>query len=167
MVKLEAFTMNLSAVKVKTIALLLLCCTWAWLPVFAQGLYPDCVQQCVQSHPKWTYPNCGRMAKWFLEGKACYEVFNDCAQSCQGPLVNPTPETYFPNPEQTQHRFRLEKVCSSRVQRIPLDKLPGSEPIHPEWQGRCECANGRLVKANCGHREASCEQVCNYENSFE
>ncbi len=119
----------------------------------------QCMAQCLRRHPKWGYPVCSEDAKGYIFGSGCYEQYDECFLECNDPWET-AQESFTPAPDQLENYWRQESACGSDVTRIPLDRLPGDALIDPRWSGRCECLNGRLVVGKCGHREATCNEVC-------
>ena len=137
----------------------------AWSTEMAQGEEPSCVNRCIRHHPKWGDPAC-RETDFFIEGPACYEVFNACFQECHFAWKPQHPGVYLPDPAQRQDHWRQEAVCDPKITKIPLENLPETYPIDPGWSGKCECRDGQLLEAACGHKKASCKEVCGTKAAF-
>ncbi|MBF0352289.1 MAG: hypothetical protein HQM11_14750 [SAR324 cluster bacterium] len=130
------------------------------LNVFAKEA-ESCLVSCVRQHPLWGAKSC-RETDFFIEGPGCYEVFSGCLQQCG----KYSPKAYIPSQKKLTDQWRQGTVCDSEITKIPLDLMPGTYEVDPQWSGRCECANSRLIEAPCGHRKASCQQVCNTDVIF-
>ncbi len=125
---------------------------------------PDgCVETCVRRNPLFQYPACGQLGE-NLTGPRCAEVYNECLQNCR--LVLRDNAGYFPSPLQTDDVWKQMQVCESSLTDIPLVTAPGDQVIDRRLSGYCECLNGKLLVASCGHREVSCNQACSGQRSF-
>lgn len=137
---------------------------WACLPhgVWAQE-GESCVESCVRNHSLFRFPGCSQMGPE-LAGPDCYEVYNSCLQGC-GVVLREVSE-YAPSPNQVEDQWKQAQVCRSTVQRFPFETASGAVRIDSQWSGYCECLNGRLLLAPCGHRRTSCNQACSGKKSF-
>lgn len=124
-------------------------------PAYAE-VESSCLERCVVEHPDYGFPQCRQLGD-FLQGETCFEVFNDCLQSCQ---MTATPERYIPPPTQVDNRWRQRTVCEDSVVHVPYELLPANIIIDPRWSGQCECFNGQFFVARCGHEPATCNEVC-------
>ncbi|MGK5093010.1 hypothetical protein WDW89_13455 [Deltaproteobacteria bacterium TL4] len=123
-----------------------------------------CINSCLRQHPKWGFPNC-REVEFYLKGPACDEVFNDCLQECRFSFKPIKSARYIPGPTQMKDVWRQDLVCDPEVPKIPLD-IPETDAVDPRLKGRCECRNGQLIEADCGHKKQSCKEVCNSDATF-
>lgn len=126
----------------------------------------NCAGSCIRSHPKWGQPFCSDGFEFYIVGKGCYEIQNECALLCGSFLDEDGIALYVPSPEQVTNQWRHENTCSPESQKMPVDLLPGNHIVEPHWQGRCECLTGRLVLGQCGHNRLSCDEVCDLGKSF-
>ncbi|MBF0277518.1 MAG: hypothetical protein HQM13_07005 [SAR324 cluster bacterium] len=131
----------------------------SFTPAYAENEL-TCMNRCILTHPQWGQPFCSEGAEYYLVGEGCYEIQNDCFLSCNVNWNDPLPERYIPQPGQLSNQWRQEKSCSPELTKIPLELLPGDHTIDPRWSGRCECLDGKLIIAQCGHKKASCNEVC-------
>ncbi len=120
----------------------------------------SCLERCIHTHPLWGPSVCSEGAMFYMVGAGCYEIQNGCFLTCNVNWNDPPPERYIPQPEQLTNQWRQEKTCAPGVTKIPLELLPGDHVIDPRWSGRCECLNGNLFIGQCGHKKASCDEVC-------
>ena len=123
-----------------------------------------CVGRCVRRHAGFQFPGCSQVGL-FLQGERCYEVYNECLQTC-GESLYGSPRVYLPSAFQLGDRWRQMQVCNSSVERVPMETVPGDTVIDPALSGRCECLDGPMFEAACGHAETSCDQVCSGRASF-
>lgn len=140
-----------------------------WMSGFSVALADSsqsCLERCIRSHPRWGQFVCSEGAEFYIVGKGCYEIQNECALSCNSFREQTVRERYIPQREQLTNQWRHQNTCSPNSQKMPLEFLPGDHLIAPEWQGRCECLNGKLVLGKCGHRKTSCNKVCDLGHSF-
>ena len=145
------------------IILLFLMVIGEFRPVFAEP--ESCLKRCIWTHPQWGDKQC-REKNLFLVGKVCYAIYNDCLQQCNFAWSPVHSKVFIPPPEQLTDLWRQGAVCEPEVEIVPYEVIPGDIVIDPRWSGRCECLNGQLIEAKCGHKKASCQQVCNTGVTF-
>ena len=145
-----------------TLGLLLF--TLAGLPPQPAADEEGCVGRCVRRHVDFHFPGCSQVGP-FLQGERCYEVYNECLQTC-GESLYGSPRVYLPSVFQLGNRWRQMQVCNPSVERIPMETVPGDTVIVSDLSGRCECLDGPMFEAPCGHAETSCDQVCSGLASF-
>ena len=145
------------------VAILLL---WAGALPSGANFSQNCLDSCIRSHPKWGHPFCSDGFEFYIVGKGCYEIQNDCALMCGVFLDDDGIALYVPSPQQVTNLWRHKNTCSPKSQKMPIDRLPGTHVVEPDWQGQCECLNGRLVLGLCGHKRLSCNAVCDLGKSF-
>ena len=56
------------------------------------ALGSSCLERCVVEHPQFGFPQCRELGG-FLQGDTCFEVYNDCLQSCQ---MTSAPSRFIP-----------------------------------------------------------------------
>lgn len=127
---------------------------------------PTCVEQCTRQHPNWQQYTCSEGLGPFIVGEGCYAVQNDCFQECRDSMGKSFSEWYAPGHQQQGNRWRQKNACSPTISKFPLEFLEGTIRIEPNWAGQCECRNGRLIVATCGHNKISCNQACDGGFSF-
>ncbi|MBF0287824.1 MAG: hypothetical protein HQM14_08400 [SAR324 cluster bacterium] len=126
----------------------------------------SCVNRCIHAHPQWGEPDCSENENFYIVGKKCHAIQNECYLECNPAWGQPAPERFIPTPYQIKNQWRQENVCSPEIMKMPLELLPGDQLIMPGWKGQCECLNGKLIIAPCGHKKASCDQVCDAAFTF-
>ena len=122
----------------------------------------SCLERCVVEHPQYGFPQCRELGG-FLQGDTCFEVYNDCLQSCQ---MTSAPSRFIPPPTQTANQWRQRSICEDNVYNFPYEIASGDVKIDFRWSGQCECYNGQFFVAECGHESVTCDEVCSGTASF-
>ena len=133
------------------------------MPVSASKL--SCLEKCFLEHPLWRHPLCAKTSSFFIQGPKCYELYNQCLARCSA-STEELKRQYLGPHKQLEDEWKQSEVCSSAIERIPMAQLPAKTPIEPEWAGHCQCLNGRLIEAPCGHQRISCQEACNTGKAF-
>lgn len=118
------------------------------------------MNQCVRNHIQWQQFACSESSGPYIIGKRCYEVQNDCLSECEGIANDPPLELFVLHENQRINQWRQTWACSPETQIFPFLLLPGDQLIDPQWRGQCECRNGLLLLAECGHQKITCDQAC-------
>jgi len=126
----------------------------------------NCINLCVYNHPQWGQLTCREGEDYYIIGQKCYEIQNECFLSCNIISDKSHLEVYTPSTERVINQWRQKKACSPDLKKLPLELLPGNHLLEPDWEGQCECLNGKLFIGECGHNKLSCDQVCNLGIAF-
>ncbi len=137
-----------------------------WIKLAFAAPEESCMNRCIRTHPQWGTPRCSENADFYIVGKQCHAIQNECYLQCNPAWGEPVLERFVPSPHQIKNQWRQEKVCSPDITKMPLELLPGDHLILPGWRGQCECLNGKLIIGACGHKKASCDQVCDTALTF-
>ncbi|MDP7463221.1 MAG: hypothetical protein QF614_01900, partial [SAR324 cluster bacterium] len=102
-------------------------CTLVALPTLPNADEEGCVGRCVRRHADFRFPGCSQVGP-FLQGERCYEVYNECLQTC-GESLYGSPRVYLPSAYQLGNRWRQMQVCNPSVEHVPMETVPGDTVI--------------------------------------